>query len=197
MRGVAGLLLAAGAGSRLGLPKALVELGGQSLVEQGVQTLRSGGCAPVLVVVGAEAPRVREILATRDVVIVDNPAWRSGMGSSLRAGLEACAGQAQAAVVALVDQPGARPAVVRRLLAAWQGGARAATATYAGRRGHPVLFDAGLWPQLTAGARGDVGARDFLREHADLVIPVECDDVGQPGDIDTPEDLATWRERWS
>src|SRR5687768_645098 len=96
----AGLLLAAGAGRRLGGPKALLEVGGERLVDRGVRTLRDGGCAPVLVVTGA-APV--EVIGA---VVVPNPDWRDGMGASLRAGLAALPPGCPAVVVALVDQPG-------------------------------------------------------------------------------------------
>src|ERR1700744_4188190 len=97
---VAGILLAAGGGSRLGQPKALVEVGGQSLAARGVDLLRTGGADPVVVVTGA-AP-----VELPGVTLVHNPGWRTGMGSSLIAGLTALAGQGPscaAVLIALVD----------------------------------------------------------------------------------------------
>src|SRR5713226_6583379 len=91
---VAGVLLAAGEGRRLGNPKALVELVGVRLIDRGVALLREGGTAPVVAVV--------ELLG---VITVHNPDWRTGMGSSLAAGLGSVPVSAEAAVVALVDQP--------------------------------------------------------------------------------------------
>src|SRR5690606_17073505 len=122
---VAGLLLAAGAGSRLGRPKALVELAGERLAERGVRTLREAGCAPVLVVTGAAR------VAVAGAEAVHNPDWASGMGSSLRAGLDALPAGAGAVVVALADQPLVTAAAVRRLIAAAVDGARVAAAAYA------------------------------------------------------------------
>ncbi|MBA3620915.1 MAG: nucleotidyltransferase family protein [Actinomycetota bacterium] len=193
MNQVAGLLLAAGAGSRLGTPKALLEVDGQPLVRRGVRVLRLGGCAPVAVVVGAAASRVADATLAVDAEVVHNPAWASGMGSSLRAGLEALAGRAAAVVIALVDQPSVGPEVVRRLQRAWRTGATVAAAAYDGRQGNPVLLDAAVWQAVADRAVGDVGAREFLSDHPDLVTLVACDDVGGPGDIDTPDDLAAWR----
>jgi CTP:molybdopterin cytidylyltransferase MocA len=119
---VAGLLLAAGAGSRLGGPKALVEVGGTTLVERGVSLLAAAGCAPVVVVLGAEADAVRPLVAA-DVVIADD--WMTGIGASLRAGLHALkATLATACVVTLVDQPLLGVDAVRRLVAV--GGTKAA-----------------------------------------------------------------------
>ena len=83
---VAGLLLAAGAGRRLGCPKALVKLGGAPLTERGLGTLRTGGCRPVMVVLGAAAEEVRQACSLGDAVVVVNDAWSDGMGGSVRAG---------------------------------------------------------------------------------------------------------------
>jgi CTP:molybdopterin cytidylyltransferase MocA len=180
---VAGVLLAAGEGSRLGRPKALIEIGGQSLASRGVMLLRAGGAAPVIVVTGAAA------VDLPDVVIAPNPDWRTGMGSSLAAGLSAVPADCTAAVLALVDQPLVGTAAVGRLIGAHAGGASVAVACYAGRPRNPVLIGRQHWPEAVALAVGDVGARPFLRAHPELVTLVECGDTGRPDDIDTPEDL--------
>jgi len=181
---VAGVLLAAGEGTRLGTPKALVELGGRRLVDRGADLLRDGGTAPVLVVTGA-AP-----VTVPGVTLVPNPDWRTGMGSSLAAGLQALPGKSTAAVIALVDQPLIGAGVVRRLVAAHQAGAELAVAAYYGRARNPVLLARRHWAGVIAAADGDTGARPYLRAHPDLVTLVECADIGAPDDVDTPEDLA-------
>jgi CTP:molybdopterin cytidylyltransferase MocA len=186
---VAGILLAAGDGSRLGQPKATVELAGSTLAERGVALLRAGGADPVIVVTGAVPVELP------GVVSVHNPDWMSGMGSSLAAGLRALAGGAAAAVIALADQPLVGAAAVRRLIAAHASGATVAVAAYAGQPRNPVLIDRVHWPAVIETATGDAGARTFLRAHPDLVTLVECGDTGSPDDIDTPEDLARVRER--
>jgi CTP:molybdopterin cytidylyltransferase MocA len=186
---VAGILLAAGDGSRLGQPKATVELAGSTLAERGVALLRAGGADPVIVVTGAVPVELP------GVVSVHNPDWMSGMGSSLAAGLRALAGGAAAAVIALADQPLVGAAAVRRLIAAHASGATVAVAAYAGQPRNPVLIDRIHWPAVIETATGDAGARTFLRAHPDLVTLVECGDTGSPDDIDTPEDLARVRER--
>jgi CTP:molybdopterin cytidylyltransferase MocA len=181
---VAGVLLAAGEGTRLGTPKALVELGGRRLVDRGADLLRDGGTAPVLVVTGA-AP-----VTVPGVTLVPNADWRTGMGSSLAAGLRALPGECTAAVIALVDQPLIGAGVVRRLVAAHQAGAELAVAAYHGRARNPVLLARRHWAGVIAAADGDTGARPYLRAHPDLVTLVECADIGAPDDVDTPEDLA-------
>ncbi len=200
---VAGVLLAAGEGSRFGQPKALVELNGQTLAERGVGLLRAGGADPILVVTGAVPVELDGTLT------VDNPQWRTGMGSSLRAALQALTGaeagagagaeagagagadrDVGAVVVALADQPLVGAEAVARLIAAYRDGAGVAVAAYDGQPRNPVLLAREHWPEVIATATGDQGARTFLRAHPGLVTLVECGDTGRPDDIDTSADLA-------
>ncbi|WP_031106543.1 nucleotidyltransferase family protein [Streptomyces sp. NRRL S-146] len=189
---VAGLLLAAGGGRRLGgRPKALLPHRGRPLVEHAVRMLRDGGCATVHVVLGARAGDVRAQASLPGCVLVDNPDWEQGMGSSLRAGLDSLAGTgARAALVSLVDQPGIGPEAVARVLAAYEGEESLASAAYDGVRGHPVLFGAAHWAGIAATATEDRGARAYLKEHRTALALVECGDVARPFDIDTAADLA-------
>ncbi|MEH0417402.1 nucleotidyltransferase family protein [Streptomyces sp. B21-083] len=188
---VAGLLLAAGGGRRLGgRPKALLEHRGQLLVERAADALRAAGCTPVHVVLGARADDVRERAVLPGCVLVENPEWAQGMGSSLRAGLASLRGtRAGATLVSLVDQPDVGPEAMARVLAAYTSGDSLVAASYDGMRGHPVLFGAAHWAGVAASAVGDRGARDYLRAHEDTITLVECGDVAEPYDIDTPSDL--------
>ncbi|MEU2509445.1 nucleotidyltransferase family protein [Streptomyces sp. NPDC007863] len=189
---VAGLLLAAGGGRRLGgRPKALLPYRGRPLVENAVRVLREGGCPVVHVVLGASAELVRERAELPGCVVVENPEWAGGMGSSLRVGLASLAADPRgvdAALVSLVDQPGIGAAAVARLRAHGARDALAA-ASYEGKRGHPVLFGADRWAGIAAGAEGDRGAREYLAAHREAVALVECADVAEPFDIDTEADL--------
>ncbi|MFD9792243.1 NTP transferase domain-containing protein [Streptomyces sp. NPDC059070] len=188
---VVGLLLAAGGGRRLGgRPKALLTHRGRPLVEHAVRVLREGGCTEVHVVLGASAEVVRERARLDGCVLVDNPGWAEGMGSSLRAGLESLAGTgAAAALVSLVDQPGIGAAAIARVRAAYRSPASLASAAYDGRRGHPVLLGAERWAPVAASAEGDRGARAYLKAHESAITLVECGDVAEPYDIDTEADL--------
>ncbi|WP_116214526.1 nucleotidyltransferase family protein [Streptomyces olivoreticuli] len=188
---VAGLLLAAGGGRRLGgRPKALLGHGGRPLVEFAARVLRDGGCVPRYVVLGAAAADVRGRAELPDCVLVDNPDWADGMGSSLRAGLAALAStDVSAVLVTLVDQPRVGAEAVARLVAAHRAGAGLAAAAYGGERGHPVLFAREHWAGVARSAVGDRGARAYLREHAAEVTLVECADIAAPDDVDTPDDL--------
>lgn len=186
----AGLVLAAGAGRRLGRPKALVEFHDEPLVRRAVRLLRRGGCAAVSVVVGAAGPQVAAVLADLDVEVVHNADWSTGMGGSLRAGITAVrAHGCPAVVVALVDQPLIGPVAVQRLTAAWRHGAVVAVATYDGHPRNPVLFDAAAWNEVDRWADGDQGARGLLRARPEWVQAVPCDAVASPRDIDTIDDL--------
>ncbi len=188
----AGLLLAAGGGRRLGgRPKALLEHRGRPLVEHAVAALRAAGCGVVHVVLGAAEGAVRERAALEGCVLVGNPDWEEGMGSSLRAGLDSLAGGgADAALVALVDQPGIGAEAMARVAGAYRGPGTLASAAYGGRRGHPVLLGADRWAGVARSAEGDRGARAYLRAHEAEIVLVPCDDVADPYDIDTEADLA-------
>jgi nicotine blue oxidoreductase len=145
--------------------------------------LRAAGTDPVLLVTGA-AP------VAADAVIVHNPAWATGMGSSLQAGLRALPDVITAVVICLADQPLVSAETVRRLIRAHDQGATVAVAAYDGQPRNPVLISREHWPEVIASATGDAGARPFLRAHPDLVTLVESSDTGSADDIDTPEDLA-------
>ena len=178
---VSGIVLAAGAGRRLGEPKASLVVAGERLVDRAVRVLTDGGCAEVVVVVRADT-------RVDGAVVVVNSDPDRGMGSSLRLGLAAASGD-RAAIV-LVDTPGITADAVHRTL---EVAAPVAVATYGGRRGHPVVIDRPLWTDVARLATGDQGARPFLLAYPDLVTEVACD--GDPGDIDTGADLARWQLR--
>lgn len=186
---IAGLLLAAGGGTRLGRPKAWLRHEGATLVARGVQMLREGGCTPIVVVLGAAAEQVQHA-DLRGAVAVVNRDWASGQASSLAAGLEALP-ESVAAVVALVDQPHVGAVAVQRLIAAWQATTpAAAVATYDGAPRTPVVLSRDVWADVIDAAGPDEGARAWLRAHPERTVLVPCDDVATPDDVDTPEDLA-------
>lgn len=185
---VTGLLLAAGGGSRMGRAKALVrDAEGTAWVVTRSRVLRAGGCAQVLVVLGAGYEEASASLAGEPVTILHNPGWPDGMGSSLRVGLGAAAAYDQHAIaVAVVDTPGLTAEVVRRITALAAPGVLA-RATYRGEVGHPVLIGADHVAGVVACAVGDSGARPYLQHHP--YAEVECGDLGTGDDVDTPDQL--------
>ncbi|MBA0052130.1 nucleotidyltransferase family protein [Streptomyces sp. AJS327] len=187
------MLLAAGAGRRLGgRPKALLERNGRTLLDHAVRALREGGCRPVHAVLGARATEVTERASEDGWLPVVNPDWASGMGGSLGAGLRSLERTGvEAALVTLVDQPGVGAEAIARVRAAFRHPGTLAAATYDGRRGHPVLLGAAHWAPVVESATGDRGARAYLAGRAARITLVECGDVADAGDVDTPEDL--WR----
>ncbi|MEU4107823.1 nucleotidyltransferase family protein [Streptomyces sp. NPDC048208] len=192
---VAGLLLAAGGGRRLGgRPKALLRHDGALLVERAARALREAGCTRVHVVLGAGAEEVRAHAELSECELVDNPGWDAGMGSSLRVGLHSLADtDARGALVSLVDQPGIGPEAYARVLDSFTCETSLASAAYDGRRGHPVLLGSAHWAGVAAAAQGDQGAREYLRRHSAEIRLVECGDVAEPYDIDTGADLGRLR----
>ncbi|MFJ6156850.1 nicotine blue oxidoreductase [Pseudarthrobacter sp. NPDC092184] len=197
--GTTGVVLAAGAGTRLGRgPKALLPYRGRPLVESVAAALLDGGCREVVVVLGAGAGDVQAAAGLDRCRIVVNQDWRSGMGSSLLLG-NATADARDHLMVSLVDQPGVTAATVRRLLAAhrpgrvtaaaYDGGAAATEGGGGHRRGHPLVIDSALRQAVADTVAGDAGARAFLRAHPELVDEVDCSDLSSGLDVDAPEQL--------
>ena len=179
-----GLLLAAGAGTRMGRPKALV-VGddGTPWLHASIARLQEGGCRRVTVVLGAAADEAAQLVPA-DVHVVVAADWAEGMGASLRAGLVALDRDADAVLVTLVDLPDVTAEVVRRVVAAATGPGVLARATYDGTPGHPVLIGRDHWDGVRATASGDKGARDYLAAHD--VAAIECGDLATGRDVDTP-----------
>lgn len=187
---VGAVVLAAGLGRRFGATKQLAPFEDRPLVLHVVAAALEAGCVPVVVVLGHDAVRVTEVVATvPHVSVVMNRRYREGQATSLRAGVEALPPGTGAAVVLLGDQPLVEASAIRACVELWRSGAQVVRARYADRPGHPVLFDRSVWPRLGE-LRGDVGARAMLRE-----LPLR--EVAVPGraplDVDDPEDLVRLR----
>ncbi|WP_201930928.1 nucleotidyltransferase family protein [Nocardioides donggukensis] len=176
---VHGLLLAAGAGRRMGRPKALVD----DWLSRGVRALRVGGCDPVTVVLGAASDEAVARLGDDLAMVVVATDWAEGMGASLRAGLAALS-PLDAVLVTLVDLPDVGADVIARLLAAPVGATTLRRAAYDGIPGHPVLLGRDHWAGVAESATGDRGARDYLA--AREVEVVECGDLATGRDVDRP-----------
>jgi CTP:molybdopterin cytidylyltransferase MocA len=184
---LASIVLAAGASSRMGRPKMLLPVGGQTLLAAAVAPHLEAGIGKVVVVLGAGAARIaREAGLPGDprLEVVVNRRWRDGMSSSLRRGLGRCAG-AEAVLIALGDQPGVTADRVARIAAAWAPDVPLVVPrTSPSRAGHPVLFARCLWEDLRS-LTGDVGAREVVRRHRARAIRV---DVPPLADLDDEAD---------
>jgi len=180
-----GVLLAAGAGTRMGRPKALVrDDSGVPWVAEGCRMLREAGCDDVVVVLGAAAESARPLVpADAEVVVAAD--WADGVSASLRAGLEFAAGtDAEAVLVSLVDLPGLPAAVGRRVVerAGPDLSAALARAVFTGRPGHPALIGRAHWPAVARSVSGDAGAGTYLLRHD--AVAVECGDLSAGLDQD-------------
>jgi molybdenum cofactor cytidylyltransferase/nicotine blue oxidoreductase len=188
-RNVAVAVLAAGGGTRTGMPvaKPLLQLRGRPLVSWALDAVRASGLGAVLLVVGYEADTVGAV-APRDVEVVVSTEWQRGIAHSLRAALGALSGRpaVDAVCIGLGDQPLVGAEAYRRLGAAYDDGADLAVATYGGVRGNPVLLGRSRWGEAM-GLEGDEGARTLFRRHP--VVEVPCDGTGDPSDVDTLDDL--------
>lgn len=185
----AGLVLAAGAGRRFGGHKLLAELDGRPLLEHALRTMAAAPVKPIVVVLGASAGEVLgkvDLHGARPVVC---KRWREGQAASLRVGVEALS-DAEAIVVALGDQPRVSPEAVARVVARRRADTDAVRAVYGGQPGHPVLLERSLFP-LVRELRGDAGARQLLAHVR--VCGVDCDGLGDPRDVDCPEQLEALR----
>lgn len=192
MASVAGLVLAAGGGRRLGGPKALLRHGDALLVERATRLLRETGCHPIVVVLGAAADRVQATAELGDATVVVNKAWTTGVGSSLRAGLAAAESTtAQAVLVVPVDMPGLTARAIHRVMDLPHPHALVC-GTFAGRRGYPMMLGRAHWSGIATLARADVAVRPYLLAHRGEITDIACDRVAQPDDVDTPEDAARW-----
>ncbi|MFH8251681.1 NTP transferase domain-containing protein [Microbacterium sp. B2969] len=182
-RDLCGLVLAAGAGTRFGGPKALARMSdGTPWIARAVGTLRDAGCRRIVVTLGAGVDEARSLVpADAEIVFVAD--WAAGLSASLRAGLIA-AEAAEAAVILPVDTPATPVAAVRRVVEASPDLMIALVqAVYRGAPGHPVLIGSAHFATLASGISGDVGARPYLRAHG--ALEVECADLWSGADMDT------------
>jgi molybdenum cofactor cytidylyltransferase len=191
MNNAGAIVLAAGAATRMGAQKQLLRYRGLTLLEHCVGQALEARLNPVIVVVGAGASEVRAAIATQPVEIVENPAWQSGMGSSLSAGMQRLlntSANTDAVAVLLADQPRVRAEhliAMRQLLET--GSALAVAAEYSGGMGVPAFFKRKLFAAL-ADLPPEAGARRLLRESGLHVSAYPLPEAAV--DIDTPEDFA-------
>jgi molybdenum cofactor cytidylyltransferase len=185
-----GIILAAGESRRMGYPKPLLEIGGQTFIEH-IAEMMLAVVPRLVIVLGAHSDRVRAAIP-RDarVAIVENPNYARGQLSSLKIGLSAIQPDAAGALVHLGDHPMVRPQTFRAIVDSYnQTGQRIVIARNDGHRGHPVIFDRALFSELQS-APEEEGARQVVNADASRVAYVDLDDPGINLDLDTTSDLA-------
>lgn len=191
MRGITGILLAAGSSRRFGSNKLVVPLpDGTPLVLAVVRRLQFVVNA-VIVVVHPQDQVLPELLATENVQVVICQNADAGMGASLAAGV-AASGDARGWIIVLADMPAIQISTLQRVVQALDNGAVLAAPYHAGQRGHPVGFHSSVRDELLT-LSGEAGAREILTRHAAAVVRLDVDDAGILLDIDTPADLAAWQ----
>ncbi len=184
------IVLAAGASTRMGRPKALVPLAGRPLLEHVLRSLRESTVAETVVVLGFGADAVRRGVDLEGLHVVENRAFAEGMSSSLRAGLEALPPSVGSFYVVLGDAPFVHSSTYGELVRARErAGARIAIPTFHGVRGNPVLMDRSLAPEVEQ-LVGDRGCRAIHLRHPSETVEVAVDDPGVLIDLDTPEEVA-------
>jgi molybdenum cofactor cytidylyltransferase len=186
------VILAAGGSSRLGAAKQLLMVGGVPLVVRAVDAALASAARPVVVVLGARAERVRAPVSGRPVIAVVNPDWRTGMASSVRAGVAALLGAEpaiDAVLLAPCDQPALSADIIDALWGLHRASGRPAAARYSGRVGAPAVFGRADFPRLLSLA-GEEGARGLLNSGPGEVSALDLPELAL--DLDTPADVRRW-----
>lgn len=183
---ISAIVLAAGESKRMGQPKLFLPWGPATILEQTVANFLSAKADEVILVVGEQSERALRLLRNCPVKVVVNPDYASGMASSIVIGLGQVAGQSQAIMLALADQPLVDPPTINQLVEAFSEHKKGIVVpVYQGRRGHPVLFSLKYRQELSE-LKGDTGAREIVARHTDDVLEVAVDNDGVLVDIDTP-----------
>ena len=192
---IGAILLAAGASVRMGRPKQLLPVGGETLLARTSAVLLAAPVWPVIVALGANADDIRPQLARLPVIVVENEAWPEGMASSIRSGittLQQFSRSMAGALIALCDQPALTSEMVARLVEEHRRANESIIAArYADRCGAPVLFPHAVFPELQA-LTGEQGARVVVDAHAAQVVAIDLPELAF--DLDTPEQYEAWKK---
>jgi molybdenum cofactor cytidylyltransferase len=185
---ISGILLAAGESRRMGRPKLLLPWGKATILEKVVDNYLKAKISELIVVVGANQEAIKEMLISRPVVIVENPQYREGMGTSIGKGIHAATGQAEGYLIGLGDQPFITSDMINSLIAVFsEEHPGIAICSYKKETGHPVIF-ARKFRQALCNLKGDAGGRTIIRQHGEEVKYVDIGSEAIFMDIDTPDD---------
>ena len=190
---IAAVVLAAGASTRMGTAKQLLQIDGRPLVQHVLDNVQRSGVGEIILVLGHSAAAIQRELKLEGAKVVLNENFLQGMGTSLKSGLAAVDSKVQAALIILADQPFVRPETLDQLIAAHERTrAQIVIPTYRGFRGNPVLLDRSVFPEVM-GLSGDIGCRAIFGEHQDGIVKLEVGDVGILLDIDQKKDYESLR----
>jgi molybdenum cofactor cytidylyltransferase len=187
---IGAVILAAGKSTRMGEPKQLLKLGGKSLLEHTLSSVRAARISDVILVLGFAAQTISHQVTAEGIKVIVNDAYRQGMGSSLRVGLSALDPLMDAALMVLADQPFVRPETLDQIIDQYQQcSAQIVIPMYRGFRGNPVLLDRSVFPEVMA-LSGDIGCRAIFGDHLEGIVKAPVDDIGVLLDIDSKDDFA-------
>ena len=182
------ILLAAGKSQRMGKLKQLMSFGKSTILEQAIDNLLSSAVDETIVVVGHEAEEIEKTIATKPVKIMFNPNYGEGMSTSIIAGLILVDPRAQAVMLALGDQPLVDSQTINHLIAEFSNHDKGiAVPTYKGKRGHPVILAIKYKAELLE-LKGDIGAREIIKNHPEDILEVAVASESVIADIDTTDD---------
>lgn len=185
---ISAIVLAAGESTRMGFPKLLLPIKGKSLLQHVIDNALQSKVGEVIVVLGAEATKLRREIKQSQVQIIENASYKEGLSTSLKAGLQAVSPQAQAVLILLGDQPLISHDIIDALIDKYEeSGSIMVAPVYKGKRGNPVLFDSSLIPELSR-VTGDKGGREIIEKHPAQLATVDFESTITGTDIDSWED---------
>jgi len=185
---ISAIVLAAGESTRMGFPKLLLSIKGKSLLQHVIDNALQSKVSEVIVVLGADATKLRREIKQSQVQIIENASYKEGLSTSLKVGLQAISPQAQAVLVLLADQPLVSHAVIDALIDKYEeSGSIIVAPVYNGKRGNPVLFDSSLIPELLR-VTGDKGGREIIEKHLAQLATVDFESTIIGSDIDSWDD---------
>lgn len=186
---IGAVILAAGMSSRMGEAKQLLRLGEHTLLNQVLENVRASGVDEIVLVLGHAAEKIMESVAGQNLKVAINPAYREGMGTSLRTGLSILPSGIDAALIILADQPFVRPTTLKRLMDQYRkSAAQIVIPVYRGFRGNPVLLDRSVFPEVMT-LSGDIGCRAVFGDHLEGIAKVPVEDLGILLDLDSKDDF--------
>jgi molybdenum cofactor cytidylyltransferase len=183
---ISAILLAAGESKRMGRPKLLLTWGDCTIIEKSVDTLLASKIDELIVVLGYQAQAALKRLRARRLKAIINRQYRMGMSTSIQRGLGQVSSKSEAILIALADQPFIETDLINYLIDIYRGNPhRIVLPSYAGKRGHPVIFNRSRYQEEMNNLTGDIGCKPILDRHPEDILEVEVESEGVLADIDS------------